>query len=150
MKRKGSATAVILCVMAIFLLIFLIGTAPAVDQWKTANSITVSWDPVTTAEDGSPLPASSSIVYKVFIKKIMPPGSAPVEAASVPTTKATVTFREEGKYLIGVQALRMEVDTVVGSSIIAWSDDPAYVLDGKTFGAIYYLAPAPPKNIRSP
>ncbi|RPJ12062.1 MAG: hypothetical protein EHM36_00170 [Deltaproteobacteria bacterium] len=119
----------------------------AVSQWKTANQVTLQWKPATTLVDGTPLPAGYSVVYKVFIKS---DGSTatPTEVATVTAAQATITFTSEGRYVLGIQTIRLDSSgAVVSEAPISWSDDPALVRNGVTFGAMYFIAPSQASEI---
>lgn len=139
---------VIILLLAMFY--SLAGVAQAQMVWKTANQVTVAWDAVTTLNDGAPLPAGDSIQYQLYIRT--DPSGTPVAGGQPITsaTQVTVTFMAEGAYDIGVKAQRMVAGAVVQEIEIAWSNDPAVVAGGQTFGGIYYKAPAGVRNLRAP
>jgi len=135
---------------SVLIMLFILAPAAlfaAVDNWHTANQFTVAWDAVTTLEDGTPVPANSTVSYKVYTK----PDGAPspiTEVASVTVLEATITLSTEGKYIIGIKAIR-SVDAVqVSESTISWSDDSAVVSSAETFGVLYYLPPGAVRGVK--
>lgn len=112
----------------------------------TANQVSVAWDPVETNVDGEPI--TGTISYKIYYRTAL----SEVEAfvATTTDTRYTFTFTVEGRYYMGVRAVR-NVDVVeIGSSIISWSDNPAVCQDGKIFGAQYFKLPSPVGGLRTP
>ncbi len=127
-------------------LIFLAPFAFAVDQWNTANQVTLAWDPPTTLQDGSPIPADSTLKYRVYLKT----NKGMQAVALTDQLQTTITFSEEGDYLLGVEVIRMVNGEIVGQSDLIWSDDPKYTLNGKTFGVRYFSPPGPVMNLKIP
>lgn len=135
MKRWG----VLFLIMGI-LLIPVLATGATV--FKTTNSITISWDPVT-------VPAGSTAQYQIYTRA--DPSGTPVESGNpITTTQATVTFTVEGQYDIGVKVQRLVAGAVVSDSTISWSNDPLVAQGGAAFGAQYYNPPPAATNLRSP
>jgi hypothetical protein len=129
--------------LALILLLLLPALAPA-QTWYSANQRTVAWDPVTTDDAGVPLPAGS-VNYKIFYKLVVVP--EPVFISEIATNQVTITFPNEGSYFVGVSSVRKEGQTVVAESIPAWSDNPTYCEDGRTFGIRFYRFPGTPRNL---
>jgi hypothetical protein len=120
-------------------------------EWHTANQITITWDTVTTLANEAPVPESSVVGYRVWLVNAetdpdkLTPAQLPGEI-SEPTY--TITMNTEGRYFVGVQALRMGQDgTVLGESNIVWTDNPEIVAGGATFGLQHYIPPAHPKGV---
>lgn len=138
--------------LAMVLMVGILFSTQAFAQgtWYPVNQATVAWDAVTALDNGSPIPAGSTIQYVVYIKA---PGGAESQVGT-PTTATTmlVTFANEGQYIIGVKAQRMAgtPPSVVGESIIAWSDVAANVPASGTWGVVYYIKPGTVKNLRKP
>lgn len=125
----------------------LAGVSQAEMNWRTANQITIGWDPVTTLADGSPLPAGESFVYKIYIRT--DPAGTPVATNQIiTTTSATITFTTEGSFDIGVSTVRFGNNMILAESAIAWSNDPKYVQGGNTFGGKYFLPGGMITNMR--
>lgn len=136
-QTLGSTTAIVL----------LVATIAFAQVWYPANQKTIAWDPVTTLADGSPLPAGSSIQYRVFIK---PQGATTqTEAGVTANTTFTVTLTAEGKYFVGLQTERKDATgAVVATSPIGWSSDAAIVQGGATFGLTFYQSPKQAGGLR--
>ena len=143
MKRIGLVTlAMVLAV--------LVGVSPlfADVTWKNTNQITIAWDAVTTLNNGNPIPVGFSVLYRIYTRIF---GTiSEVEVTSLAATQVIITFSDEGRYLVGAKAVRLEDATglAVSESEISWSDNPAVVSSAGTFGVIYYLPLANPKNVR--
>jgi len=128
----------VIVVMAIMML-----SAIALAQtWHTANQITFAWDPVEK------IVATDTIKYQVYIQ----PAGTSQRVSSGPeitATQATVSFSEEGRYFLCVQALRYpQGEAQPIKSEISCSDMPGAVQGGKIFGAAYFRAPEPPHGLR--
>jgi len=144
----------ILISSTVIVLAFLVGLAWAI-TWKTANKATLVWDPVTSLDNGDPIPAGSTIKYVTYIANALtdPNKTNPVV---VPTatdcdgiaTQCTVTFNTEGRFFLGVKAERYIDNEKVSESIISWADDPQYAQDGIGFGAQYFQAITSPHGLR--
>ena len=138
--------------LSIILIILSIGlfVAPshAVD-WKNLNQATVAWDAVTTLSDGSAIPEGSSIQYRVYMANAVtdPNKTNPAVLGTIPNIEYLITINAEGKYIIGVSAVRFADGAEVEESDINWSD-----VNGDStpnpFGFVHYLKPAIPKNLR--
>jgi hypothetical protein len=139
MKRK---------VLVLTVLAFLLMAGMAFAQtWHTANQTTFAWDAVTTLSNGDPVPVGDTIEYEVFIvNAITDPGkTSPTSLGLTTATSMLITLVDEGSYFVGAKSFRKISDgTVVGESIIAWSDDPQYCLNGEAFGIRYFLPPSAP------
>lgn len=143
---------VVLAIFAVMVGAWFAEPAQAIDIWKTANQITVAWDPVTKLTSGANLPTGNVVKYDVYTK---------VDGTTTPITKVTatqltvatytITFTIEGRFDVGVQAFRYDAANVLLSqSTISWSDVAANCLNGQTFGGIYYESPVGPGGLRSP
>lgn len=143
MRRKIS-------LFVVLFLVLLAGVALA-QTWHTANQATVAWDAVTTIDNGDPLPPTDTIEYVVYLSNAItdPNKDNPVEVARTTNLEQLITLNVEGQYFVGCKAIRKIADgTEVGESVVAWSDDPQYVLNGETFGLRYFLPPSAPGNLR--
>jgi len=119
-------------VLAVLVMVFIGFTGLAQAQtWVPTNAITVAWDAVTVP--------SGTVSYKLYIKPAT--GGTESFAQTVTGTTATVSFPVEGRYYIGVRTVRSVDGIELESSNIGWSNDAAYVMNGATFGAQYYIAP---------
>ena len=130
--------------LAIFL-VFLI-SVPAIGQdWINTNQATVAWDAVTQDEGGSPIPVNDSISYRVYTKKL--PNGAENLVANTQELQYTLTFGVEGRYLAGVQTVRVpDGETQEITSTITWSDSTDVVAVPDPFGIVYYARPSNPKG----
>lgn len=120
-------------------------------EWHTANQITISWDAVTEMQGGVAIPETDIIEYKIYLSNAVtdPDKTNPAEIDSVNATSYTITLVNEGSYFVGLQTIRTLADeTFAGESVIGWSDDPAIVLDGHTFGIRHFLPPLVPTGLR--
>lgn len=144
MKRIGLISAVFF--------ILMIGVAAFALTWHTANQSTVAWDPVTTLGNGDPIPAGTHVEYVVYLANSVtdPNKQNPVEVWRGPETMATITLNREGSYFVGVRGIRVQTDTStdLNQSIIGWSDDPAVVANGETFGINYFYPPSAATGLR--
>ena len=130
-------------------IVLMVATAAWAITWHTANQSTVAWDPVTQNSSGDPIDPAE-IKYDVYLKNAITGGAeTKITEAPIDLTQHTITLNVEGKFYVGVQAVRIVGGEVVSTSAIAWSDDPQYV-QGDTFGIQYFLPPKAPGNIRKP
>jgi hypothetical protein len=119
--------------------------------WHTANQRTVEWDPVTTNSNGDPIDlAETTVVYNVFLRDAITAGAPVQVATAITATQEIITLTNEGSFYVGVSSQRKLVDTgeLLEESTISWSDDPTVCLNGQDFGIRYFLAGAPPVNLR--
>jgi len=120
-------------------------------NWIIANQSTVTWDAVTTLSDGSAIPDGDVIEYKAYMNDVIldPLKLNPIEVGVVDVTQFTFTLTPENRYLVGLQTVRKLSDsTVIGESVIGWSDNASIVADGYTFGLCCYLTPAPVSGLK--
>lgn len=144
MKKRFNL--IILCV-AIATLFATATPSRAATSWFPANQKTVAWDAPTKLADGSLVPAGDMVKYQVWSKRGT---DAPVKIQAEDTkTQMTLSFSNEGRYLIGVQAIRYPAGETVGlPSAITWSDSADVVSVPEPFGLVYYVAPQDPKGLR--
>jgi len=144
------------CKLYMLVIVFVLVASVAYGQtWHVTNSREVSWEPVTTLDDGSPVPADSTVQYRVYIANaVTDPGKAnPIEVTTQAIIELSfvVTLDVEGKYWVGAQAERVITDdSTVLPGDIAWSDDPLVCQNGATFGLRYYRAVGKVGGMRSP
>ena len=122
------------------LLTFLLLTVSAWGlTWNTANQMTVAWDASATAD----IP-QEQITYTVYmIDSTDTAKDNPIMVAEgLIDTEYTFTFATEGRYLLGVKAVRTVSGEKVSESVISWSDNEQYTTN--TFGAVFYKAPNQP------
>lgn len=108
-------------------------------SWTTANQITVEWDPVTVA--------SGTVTYKTYTKPALG-GAVVLVNDKISETVTTMTFKTEGRYFLGVSAVRTIDGVDFETPTISWSDVPTDVLNGQTFGIQYYDLPAAVGELR--
>lgn len=126
----------------LFLVLLLAGSGSVNAQtWHTANQTTVGWDAVTTLDNGDPMPGGDTISYNVYLRNAITGGDPVRVATGINAVQYTVTLGVEGKYFVGLSAVRVPAidPTVEIESEIAWTDDPVAVLNGETFGIQYFL-----------
>lgn len=123
------------------------------DFWYPANQSTLAWDHenTNTLPDGTVVTIpQEELSYRVFRTLSSAPDKENPEFLGNTTDKSfLVRFAEEGRYLLGVQAVR----TIPGvekpvTSVIAWSDDPAATHD-LPFGVEFFVPPAAPVGVRA-
>jgi len=127
-------------IMMLVAMLFLFVGAVGAQQWHTANQATVAWDSV-----------GDGIVYDVWLANSQtdPAKTNPVVIGTdIEVTTFLITLNVEGRYFAGVQSKRYDEGELVGTSDIAWSDDPLVCLDGKTFGLRYFVPPGQAKKLR--
>lgn len=126
-----------LCAM-LFVLLFT-ATQAVAQTWKPTNQVTVAWDAVTVT--------SGTVSYNIYIRPEAG-GTPTLTNPKVATTQATVTFTTEGRYYLGVSAIRTVGGVDVESSTVSWSSDPSVTFQGATFGVQYLVPPSAPVGIR--
>jgi hypothetical protein len=111
----------------------------------TANQATVAWDPVTKSVDGTVTFAAGEITYSVYLANaITDPNKAnPSKVRTIPETQTTLTLNTEGKYFVGVSAVRTVAGSLIGESAITWSDQST-----PAFGIQFFVIPGPPTGLR--
>jgi len=133
----------------VFLIVLLFTAAPvfADVNWHLANQTTVGWDAVTTLSDGTTVP-SEQVSYKVYIAKLVDKTDMVEVGNAIVDVEFTVTLNSEGKWFVGVKAVRTIDGVNIDSSRIAWSDMPLDCENGTTFGIMLYLGPANVTGLR--
>lgn len=147
-KKKEGSMKKLLVVFGILALGCTLFTSPAhALTWTKTNQATVAWDAVTTTDDGSPIPAGSTIQYRVFSKTIL---GVEVELGITNTTSYTLTLTDGQKIFVGVQSERI-VDGVIEavSTRKAYSNVPSDCLNGVDFGLKFFKDPANVKNLHA-
>lgn len=129
-------------------LVVLLFAAPAFGQveWVTANQVTIGWDAVTDA-GGGPIPSGDTVLYRVYIKDLKTDAESMV--GETDTLTYTITFISEGRYIAGVQAIRVpEGETQMLPSTITWSNSTDAVAVPNPFAFVYYENPLSPAGLR--
>lgn len=118
--------------------------------WHSTNQVTLAWDAVSmpVGTDGNPLPGS--VAYDVYSVVSTAEKTTAKLLKRVTTNEAVVSFDTEGKYYLGVRSVRVISPTEENASDIVWSDNPAVVSGGVTFGVAYYISLPAPGGLRLP
>ena len=124
-------------------MMLLFGSVVWAQTWHTANQTSVSWSAVTHSTTGDPL--TDDITYKLYLANAVtdPDKSTPsLIVEGVVDTRYTITLGVEGRFFVGIKAVRSIDGEVVAEGEMSWSDDPLVVANGQTFGIRYFLPPA--------
>ena len=119
-------------------------------NWVTANQLTIGWDAVSSLENGDQIPENSKIVYEIYTKDWKDvSGTTMKDVGNTEDTTFTITLEQEGRYFIGVKAIRKDLtnNEILSESTISWSDNPDYVSEQNIFGTRYFLAPGQVKKL---
>ncbi len=134
--------------MAILVVLVRYQAAQA-QTWYPANQKTVAWDAVTKLDDGTALPADSTVQYRIYVVAASnTTKSNPTEVTVVTQPTVLITFTAEGKYFVGVKAERMVAGAKVSESTITWSDSASGTQGGTTFGVTFYKGLTAPGGLR--
>lgn len=115
--------------------------------WHTADQVTVLWDAVTHLINEDPIPVGDIVKYKVWLKNAVT-GGDPVELGEITELEYTITLNTEGKYFVGVSALRYSNEnTLLNKSVVCWSDTIECTAEGP-FGIQYFLPLKSPHDLR--
>lgn len=117
--------------------------------WTVANQSTIAWDAVTQTTEGNPFATGDEIKYAVYIVEEGKPKSDAVKLDETDKIQYTITFTQEGRWLVGVESIRIPAasptDRQVSSKI--WSDAIDVVSVPTPFGFVYFAAPKPVKGM---
>ncbi|MBA7495085.1 hypothetical protein ES702_05664 [subsurface metagenome] len=117
-------------------------------DWVTANQVTLSWQPVTTLEDGAVIPEGDVIIYETFYApEIGNKNTDLIKVGETIETQYAITFDLEGWFFVGVRAVRLKAGKPVSFSKISWSDNPDIMKDGLTQGVIFFRQPLNPFSL---
>lgn len=135
--------------LIVALLIPLLITTVWGQTWFTADKLSVDWTAPTTLIDGSPIPTGDVIKYNLYIKDAINPSAVEELIVQDLTTQTyEIKFTKEGRFFIGICAVRYAGGTTyISKSIVVWSSDPVYTLNNP-FGGVYYISPSPPTGLR--
>jgi len=107
-------------------------------MWVPCTQVTIGWMAVSTYVSGLPIPPEMEIVYKCFkVQEGLNKEAGLVALGTTDKTEYTHTFHNAGFYVMGVAAYIMREGVLIGSSTIAWSDNPDHALDGKVFLVVF-------------
>ena len=142
MKRSSK---IILSLMLLWAVVLLLTWEAWAQTWVTANQGTVAWDAV------APIVATDTIKYQVYTR-IGATGDGAAVGAEIIATQLAITFSVEGRYFVGVKAVRYPVGETVGipAAAVSWSNDPLVCAAAGPFGFVYYVAPPGVKGLRVP
>jgi len=111
--------------------------------WYPVDSRVVGWTPVTLLADGNPIPPDNVIKYDVYVKHEITGVETKLTPQPILETEYSVTLAEEGKYWVGILALRYGPEgDYRASSEISWTNDPLVVPNGETWGLTMWWSPA--------
>ena len=117
-------------------------------NWITANSVTLSWTPVTKLVDGAVIPVGDVISYELFI--VPETGDKlndRIFKIEVQAAEATITFDQEGFFYLGVRAVRSKDLKRLSVSEIAWTDNPEIMVGNLAQGVIFYRQTIIPSGV---
>lgn len=137
--------------------------------WYTTDDITIAWNAPEKLTNGDPVPEGDDVRYRVYTLRHSSNSTkySPKEITTDPiqTGFKYIKFEEEGRYYIGVKAIRFSDSDgdgdleKVSEGSIAWSHDPenvlkvirispyCYSIQG-TFGVEYFEPVGEPKFMR--
>jgi hypothetical protein len=130
--------------LAILILLSFTISAHAV-EWTVANQSTIAWDAVTQTVEGKNFPAGDIVKYQIYIVgETADKGTAVKSGGEITALEYTITFDTEGRWLAGVQSIRIPEasPTDIQKSVISWSDSLDVVLVPVPFGFIFFETPA--------
>lgn len=132
------------------MVVTLIAGAAAAQNMVTADSVVVAWDAVSAPVDSAGKPYAGTMRYQAHVRRDTAGAAAEKVGEPVGAPTATVTMPSPGKWWVGVSAIFTfsGYDNAAKESAISWSDNPAAVQGGVTFGVIYLPAPASPVGLR--
>jgi len=139
--------AVYVC-LCLFIFVFVWAAPSNAIDWITANQVTLSWDPVTTLENGDPIPDGNVIKYEIF--HVPENGSKTLDYKLLGETldpNYVLTFADEGNFILGVRASRWINNILRGTSVINWTDDPSVMKDGAAQGIMFFRLPGETNNL---
>lgn len=117
-------------------------------DWITANQVTLTWTPITTLENGDPIPDGDDIKYEIF--HVPENGIKTQDKKLLGETldaKYVITFADEGNFILGVRASRWINNILRGTSAINWTDDPNIMKDGAAQGIVFFRLPGETNNL---
>jgi hypothetical protein len=133
-----------LIILAILLTVGAASSRDASAQtWYTANQVTLAWDAVPQV-----LPTDQANKYQVYSRNDLVSIGSPI-GGEITATQLVVSFTNEGRYYLGVEAIRYPAGETVGirSAGKAWSNVAADT-NNNPFGVSYFVAPGSPGGLR--
>ena len=124
-------------ILMIVISIFIFAGLSSAESWHTANAINVGWDIVEKIVD------TDIIKYQLYTMSLND-GDISMYGEEVSTNESVIKFSKEGKYYIGVRAVRYPKGELMGinSESVSWSNDAAVCVDNDIFGVTYYVSPS--------
>ena len=121
------------------ILILLFFAVPAMAQaqtWYSANQVTLAWDAVAKV-----LPTDQTNKYQVYSRNDLVSLGTKI-GGEITATQLVVSFTVEGRYYLGVEAIRYPVGETVGikSATKSWSNVAADTANNP-FGVTFFAAP---------
>ena len=122
----------------------MVSAVPALAQtWYTANQVTLAWDAVPKV-----LPTDQANKYQVYSRNDLVSLGSPI-GSEITATQLVVSFTTEGRYYLGVEAIRYPAGEAVGikSTTKAWSNVAADTANNP-FGVMFFAAPSGASGLR--
>jgi len=112
--------------------------------WTVANQSTIAWNEVVQTSEGKPFTEGDVIKYGIYIVDENKPKAEATKLGETEALEYTITFTEEGRWLIGIEAIRIPVASPTDRQLSAktWSDSTDVAAVPVPFGFVYFAAPA--------
>ncbi len=127
--------------LVVFIMLTLAMAVPAMAAvtWMPMTQGTITWDAVTLLKGGGAVPTEDTVKYNIYIRR---EGAGIVTLYStVEAIQETITFPSEGKWLTGVQSVRVvDGEEVYSDAVedITWSDSTDTARVAVPFGFVLY------------
>lgn len=124
------------------ILLFVAANAMAV-TWTVANQSTVAWDTVTETSEGKPFAEGDLIKYGIYIVEEGADRATAIKLDETDQIEYTITFENEGRWLVGIEAIRIPAASPTDRQLSAktWSDAVDVTAVPTPFGFVYFAAP---------
>ena len=115
----------------------------AAQTWYPANQVTLAWDPVAKV-----LATDQANKYQVYSRNDLVSLGNPI-GGEITAAQLVVSFTVEGRYYLGVEAIRYPAGETVGikSATKAWSNVAADT-NNNPFGVTFFAAPGGASGLR--
>lgn len=130
--------------LIIIIAAILILASPAFSQtWYTANQVTLAWDAVPKVQT-----TDQANKYQVYSRNDLVSLGQKI-GGEITATQLLITFTTEGKYYLGVEAIRYPAGETTGlpSATKAWSNVAADT-NNNPFGVMFFVLPGAPGGLR--
>jgi hypothetical protein len=129
--------------MVSVMVMLMAGVANA-QTWYTANQVTFAWDAVSKVQ-----PTDQTNKYQVYSRTDTVSNGVKV-GGEITATQLAVSFTVEGRYFLGVEAIRYPAGETVGivSATKGWSNVAADAAGGVPFGVVYFVRPGSASGLR--